>query len=408
MNAPAHVAPEAIAEAALPAWLTMLLAGACGLIVANLYYAQPLIGPISAELGLSPAAGGLIVTMSQVGYGAGLLLIVPLGDLVENRRLVLAVTALAVVGVLAAALSGTGAMFLAASLVTGFGSVAVQILVPYAAHLAPERVRGRVVGNVMSGLMLGIMLARPVASFITALWSWHAVFVLSALVMVALCVVLRLALPARHPVSGMGYGALLASMGRLACSNLVLRRRALYHAGLFGAFSLFWTTTPLLLSGPQYGLSQSGIALFALVGVAGVVSAPLAGRLADRGWTRPATGIAMLLVALSFLMTRLAEPGSHLALALLVAAALLLDLGVSANAVLGQRAIFSLGAEFRARLNGIYMATFFIGGAIGSALGGWSYAAGGWPLTAWVGFALPLAGLAYYATEGSLAVPRNT
>jgi len=399
MNASATTAPEATAEVALPSWLTLLLAGACGLIVANIYYAQPLIGPISAELGLSPAAGGLIVTMTQIGYGVGLLLIVPLGDLFENRGLVLAVMGLAVLGVLAAALSGTAGMFLAASLVIGIGSVAVQVLVPYAAHLAPERARGQVVGNVMSGLMLGIMLARPLASFITSLWSWHLVFLLSAVAMLGLGVVLRLALPARRPASARSYGALLVSMAGLARSNVVLRRRALYHAGVFGAFSLFWTATPLLLTGPQYGFSQQGVALFALVGVAGAISAPLAGRVADRGWTRPATGLAMLAVALSFLLTRLAEPGSSLALGLLVAAAVLLDFGVSANVVLGQRAIFSLGAEYRSRLNGLYMATFFLGGALGSALGGWSYATGGWPLTAWVGLALPVLALLYYATE---------
>ncbi|HWL80857.1 MAG TPA: MFS transporter [Roseomonas sp.] len=399
MNASATTAPEATAEVALPSWLTLLLAGACGLIVANIYYAQPLIGPISGELGLSPAAGGLIVTMTQIGYGVGLLLIVPLGDLFENRGLVLAVMGLAVLGVLAAALSGTAGMFLAASLVIGIGSVAVQVLVPYAAHLAPERARGQVVGNVMSGLMLGIMLARPLASFITSLWSWHLVFLLSAVAMLGLGVVLRLALPARRPASARSYGALLVSMAGLARSNVVLRRRALYHAGVFGAFSLFWTATPLLLTGPQYGFSQQGVALFALVGVAGAISAPLAGRVADRGWTRPATGLAMLAVALSFLLTRLAEPGSSLALGLLVAAAVLLDFGVSANVVLGQRAIFSLGAEYRSRLNGLYMATFFLGGALGSALGGWSYATGGWPLTAWVGLALPVLALLYYATE---------
>ncbi|MXP62299.1 MFS transporter [Roseomonas sp. M0104] len=399
MNASATLAPEAAAEAALPSWLTLLLAGACGLIVANIYYAQPLIGPISAELGLSPAAAGLIVTMTQIGYGAGLLLVVPLGDLVENRRLVLAVMGLAVLGVVVAAAAGAAPAFLLASLVIGFGSVAVQILVPYAAHLAPERMRGQVVGNVMSGLMLGIMLARPLASFVTALWSWHAMFWISALAMLALGMVLRLALPPRRPNPALGYAALLRSMGRLARGNLVLRRRALYQAGLFGAFSLFWTATPLLLTGPQFGLTQRGVALFALAGVAGAIAAPIAGRVADRGWTRPATGLAMLAVASSFLMTRVAEPGSPLALGLLVAAAVLLDFGVSANVVLGQRAIFSLGAEFRSRLNGLYMATFFTGGALGSALGGWSYATGGWPLTAWVGLALPVLALLYYATE---------
>ncbi|MFC7610272.1 MFS transporter [Teichococcus aestuarii] len=187
--------------AGAPAWLTSLLALACGLIVANIYYAQPLIGPIAAELGLSPGAAGLIVTMTQIGYGAGLLLVVPVADLLENRRLALAVMGLGALGLAGAAMAGQPAAFLAASLVIGLGSVSVQILVPYAAHLAPERKRGQVVGNVMSGLLLGIMLARPVASLVADWLSWRAVFALSAGLMLALGLVLRLAMPPRHPGS---------------------------------------------------------------------------------------------------------------------------------------------------------------------------------------------------------------
>jgi predicted MFS family arabinose efflux permease len=201
------------------------------------------------------------------------------------------------------------------------------------------------------------------------------------------------------PTSKLRYGELLASMGHLAVTTPILQRRALYHACLFGAFSLFWTTTPLLLAGPEFHLSQGGIALFALAGVAGAVAAPIAGRIADRGWSRPATAVAMLAVAGAFLMTHIAPEGSMLALGLLVAAAILLDFGVSANLTLGQRAIFSLSAEFRSRLNGLYMATFFVGGAVGSAAGGWAYAQGGWTLASWVGFAFPVVAVVYFVTE---------
>ena len=386
-------------DAAVPRGMTFLLAATCGLIVANLYYAQPLAGPISASLGLSHAGAGLIVTMTQLGYGAGLLFIVPLGDLVENRRLILAVTALATVALLGAALAPTAGAFMLAALLIGVGSVAVQILVPYAAHLAPEAKRGQVVGNVMSGLMLGIMLSRPVASFIAQVSSWHVVFFASTGVMVLLMGVLLRALPPRLPTQRLGYGALLASMLRLARTTPVLRRRALYQFFLFGAFSLFWTTTPLLLAGPLYHLSQAGIALFALAGVAGAVSAPLAGRVADRGWIRPASGLAMLTVAAGFGVTHLAAPGSRLALGLLVLGAIVVDFGVTANLVLGQRAIFSLGAEFRARLNGLFMAFFFVGGAFGSAAGGWAYARGGWPMASAIGIALPILALVLWLAE---------
>jgi predicted MFS family arabinose efflux permease len=251
----------------------------------------------------------------------------------------------------------------------------------------------------MSGLMLGIMLARPVASFITQISSWHIVFYASAATMLLLAAVLARTLPARMPAGRLRYSELLASMGKLVRTTPVLRRRALYHAGLFAAFSLFWTTTPLLLAGPEFRLSQGEIALFALAGVAGAIAAPITGRVADRGWSRPATGCAMLAVAVAFLMTHIAEPGSHWALGLLVAAAILLDFGVSANMTLGQRAIFGLGADVRARLNGLYMTTFFLGGAIGSALGGWAYAHGGWMLASRIGFTLPVLALGYFATE---------
>lgn len=383
----------------LPSWLTFLLASACGLIAANVYYAQPLIGMISADLGLSPQAAGLIVTLTQLGYAAGLVLIVPLADLIENRRLAVGMIGVGVVALAGAAMATHVQTFLIASLLIGVGSVSVQILVPYAAHLAPEAIRGRTVGNVMSGLMLGIMLARPVASLMADHGSWHTVFVFSSVAMALLAVSLRIALPVRRPQGGVGYGHLLASMVALARTTPVLQRRAIYQSFQFGAFTLFWTVIPLLLTGPVFRLSQTGVALFALAGVAGAIAAPIAGRLADRGWTHRATGLGLLAVAVAFLMTHVAAPGSTLALALLVVAAILLDFGVTATLVLGQREIFAIGGAIRGRLNGVYMTTWYIGGALGSAVGGWSYAQGGWLLASCIGLALPVAGLLYYATE---------
>ena len=389
----------------VPGWLTLLLATSCGLIVANLYYAQPLIGPISASLGLSPQAAGLIVTFTQLGYGAGLLLLVPLADLMENRRLVLLCLAGTVVALAGAALSTAAAPFLAFAALTGLCCVSVQVLVPYAAHLSSEASRGRVLGNVMSGVMLGIMLARPVSSFVASVAPWHMMFLLSAVLMATLAVVLRFTLPARQPDPGLRYGALLVSMASLLRRTPVLQRRAVYHTFLFGAFSLFWTVVPLLLA-HTYGLGQRGIALFALAGVAGAVVAPLAGRLADRGFDRPGTGVAMVAVAGSFLLARIGLSGTTAGLAWLVAAAIMLDAGVTAALIFSQRAIFALGPAARGRLNGLFMAIFFMGGAACSALGAWAYAHGGWSLTTWVGLALPAMALAAFAT-GSRATRRG-
>nr|WP_174063552.1 MFS transporter [Agrobacterium larrymoorei] len=387
-------------EETISSAMIFLLASACGLVAANLYYAQPLAGVIGAELGLSPAATGLIVTLTQIGYGLGLLFVVPLGDLVENRRLIVATVGTAVLALVAAALAPHAAPFLVAVFLVGISSVAVQMIVPFAAHMTPHATRGRVVGNVMSGLMVGIMLARPVSSVLSEFVSWRGVFVLSAAVMVVLALVLYRFLPQRMPDAKLPYRSLLASMGQLARNTPILQRRSAYQAAMFGAFSLFWTTTPLYLSGPAFRLTQGEIALFALAGAAGAVAAPIAGRMADRGWTWGATLFALVTAATSFLITHIASEGTHLSLALLVIAAITLDFAVTTNLVLGQRAIFSLGAEFRSRLNGVFMATFFMGGALGSALGGWAYASGQWMAASWLGFALPVMALVFFLTEG--------
>ncbi|ASW06962.1 MFS transporter [Rhizobium sp. 11515TR] len=379
--------------------LTFMFAAACGLVAANLYYGQPLAGPISQSLGFSPAATGLIVTLTQIGYGLGLLLIVPLGDLLENRKLVLTLVALAAVALVGAAFAWSPSLFLLASLCIGLASVAVQVLVPFAAHMAPDASRGAVVGNVMSGLLVGIMLARPAASFLSELLSWHAVYIISAGVMIGLMVILRLVLPTRVPHTKLHYGQLLSSMGHLALRTPVLQRRALYQACMFGAFSLFWTTTPLLLASPAFSLTQNGIALFALAGAAGAVASPIAGRVADRGWTKLATAFALVLAIIAFLIGHFSGSGSLLALITLTLSGIMLDFGVQTNLVLGQRAIFALSAEHRSRLNGLYMATFFAGGALGSALGGWAYATGGWSMASWIGVAFPVIALLAYLTE---------
>lgn len=382
----------------IPGWITFLLAASCGLIVANLYYAQTLVGPISEATHLSSGAAGLIVTLTQIGYVIGLLFVVPLSDIIENRRLTVASLLVVFVALVVATMAPNAPIFLAAALFIGLGSVAAQVLVPYASYLAAEEHRGRVVGNVMSGLLLGIMFARPLASFVSGLWGWHAIFAISAVVIALLTLLLSRVLPKRQPVPTMNYGGLIRSLGTLLKNTPVLRRRAIYQASLFGTFSLFWTTVSLRLA-DTYHLTQQGIALFALAGVAGAVAAPIAGRWADRGWTRPLTGLAFVLAAAAFLLAYLFQNDSRVTLGLLVLAAILLDMGVSGNLVLGQRAIYSLGSEARGRLNGLFMAIFFIGGAIGSSLGGWAYAYGGWGLTTLIGMALPIAAFLYYLTE---------
>lgn len=386
-------------EKSISTWVILILAIACGMIAANLYYAQPLVGLISSAIGLSSGAAGFIVTLTQIGYGIGLLFIVPLGDILENRKLVVASLFLTTAALAIAAMGKSSALFLTASLFIGLGSVAAQVLVPYAAHFSPDATRGRNVGNVMSGLLLGIMLARPVSSIVAEYMGWRAIFYISAGLIFVLALVLAKLLPARQPLTSTKYPALLVSMLDLLRTTPILRRRAIYHACVFGTFSLFWTTVPLFLTSSVFHFSQKGVALFALVGVFGAIAAPFAGRWADRGWIRPATGFALAIVIISAFLPLMIHTGSTFSLVTLVVAAILLDMGVSANLVLGQRSIFSLGAEIRSRLNGLFMAIFFIGGAVGSAIGGWAYVIGGWKVTMLIGIALPAMAMIYYATE---------
>jgi predicted MFS family arabinose efflux permease len=379
--------------------MVWLLATATGLIVANLYYAQTLIGPISRATGLDPGAAGLIVTLTQIGYCLGLLFIVPLGDLMENRRLIFTALLTTALALLAASTTSSAPLFLLSAFCIGLGSVAAQVVVPFAAHLSRPEHRGQTVGTVMSGLLMGIMLARPVASLVADALGWHAIFILSAAGTTALAFLLRARLPQRTPDSGLHYFELLASMWQLLKSTPILRRRAAYQACMFGAFSLFWTSVSLELTGPNFELSQTGVAIFALVGVAGAIASPIAGRRADQGKSRSTTIIALSLGLIAFALPLLIHSTRLVNLGVLVLTSIVLDMGVSANLVTGQRAIFALPPEIRSRLNGLYMALFFMGGAVGSSLGGWMFAAHGWQGVMLAGLAFPAIALCVFATE---------
>ncbi|WP_110954430.1 MFS transporter [Anaerosinus massiliensis] len=381
----------------VPDWIILLLAISCGIIVANLYYAQPLIGPISMDTGLPLSSAGFIVTLTQLGYVIGLLFIVPLCDLIENKKLILFTLGIVILALLGAFFIHNAVLFLAISFFIGLGSVATQILIPYATYLSAEENRGQVVGNVMSGLLLGIMLARPIASFITNAWGWQAVFLLSAVITTILTALLSYILPKRQPIPTMHYVRLIGSLFSLLKTKKILRRRAFYQACLFGAFSLFWTVSPLWLA-HHFHLSQQEIALFALAGVSGAIAAPIAGRLADKGWSKRLTGIAIIIAALSFLLPHIFDHYTG-SLTMFVIAAITLDMSVSGNLVLSQRIIYSLGSEIRGRVNGVFMAVFFVGGAVGSALGGWAYAYGSWQLASMIGIGFPIVALLYYFTE---------
>lgn len=379
--------------------LILLFAFSCGAIVANLYYAQPIIALIAPDLHMSGGMASLIVSLTQIGYAAGLFFLVPLGDLVENKKLMVVTALMSIASLALAATVRAPGLFLAVSLIVGFSSVAVQLLIPLAAHLAPSESRGRVVGTIMSGLLLGILLSRPVASFIADHFGWRAVFAFGAATMAVVTVLLMLTVPSRRPAHQATYMQLIRSLGRLVATQPVLRERSLYQGLMFGSFSLFWSAAPVELM-HHHHLSQSAIALFSLVGAMGASSAPIAGRLADAGHTGRATVVALGLAAASF-APALFVPGAGVAG--LVATGILLDFAVQMNMVLGQREIYALDAHSRNRLNSIYMTSIFVGGAIGSALASALYEHGGWTWIAIVGALFPLAALARFAFASRVA-----
>ncbi|EZP65094.1 MFS transporter [Pseudomonas sp. P7] len=369
--------------------MVMLFAFCCGAIVANIYYAQPIIELIAPDIGLTPAMASLIVSLTQIGYALGLFFLVPLGDLLENRKLMILTTVVAIASLLGAAFTAQPNLFLLVSLLIGFSSVSVQILIPLAAHLAPAESRGRVVGSIMGGLLLGILLARPVSSVVADHFGWRAMFMAAAGLMAFISVVLMLTIPKRQPDHSATYGQLLGSLGTLLRRQPVLRQRAFYQGCMFATFSLFWTAAPLELA-RNHGLSQSEIALFALVGALGAIAAPIAGRLADAGHTHRASLLAMLFAALSFLPAFVHPLYSVIGLAV---TGVVLDFCVQMNMVLGQRAIYALDANSRSRLNALYMTSIFIGGAFGSAIASSVYEHGGWLGVMLVGSAFPLVAL---------------
>ncbi|BCZ82534.1 MFS transporter [Paraburkholderia terrae] len=376
--------------------LIALFAFSCGAIVANLYYAQPITELIAPSIHMSSGMASLIVSLTQIGYALGLFFLVPLGDLLENRKLMIATALVSIASLAAATFTQTPGAFLAVSLLIGFSSVAVQILIPLAAHLAPDETRGRVVGTIMGGLLLGILLSRPISSVIAGHFGWRVVFGSAAVLMAIVTTVLALTIPKRQPSHQATYPQLIASLGHLLRTMPVLRHRALYQALMFGSFSLFWTAVPVELT-RHYGLSQTAIAVFALVGAIGATSAPIAGRLADAGHTVRATLIALVVGALAY------TPGLiHPAwgVAGLVVTGVVLDFAVQMNMVLGQREIYALHAASRNRLNALYMTSIFVGGAIGSALASPLYDHGGWTLVASVATAFPVIALAHYLVIG--------
>jgi predicted MFS family arabinose efflux permease len=383
-------APPAILTPALVATFAV----GCGLAVGNIYYAQPLTRVIGREFHLNDSQSGAIVTLTQLGYASGLILLAPLGDMIENRRLITVVFSGAVLSALALVFVTSYPAFLAVCFALGFSSVVAQMLVPFAAHLAPPEERGQMVGQVMSGLLMGILLARAFAGIVSGVFGWRVVYIASAALVTAMIVILRLRLPERRPTLKQSYGSLIASLAHVFRTQPVLRRRCVYQACLLASFSVFWTSITFLLSGPHWRFSQTQIGLFALAGAIGALFTSIAGRWADRGHGRRITCAALLLAVGALALTLLEN---HLWA--LVSGAILLDLAVNSSLVTGQQAIYALNPAERSRINTIFIAMFMSGAAVGSALAGIAYSNGGWPAVVMTGAAFPALAFLYWLTE---------
>ncbi|MEV5958272.1 MFS transporter [Streptomyces sp. NPDC051987] len=396
---------EAAAEPvpAVPGRLIALFAVASGMTVANLYYAQPLLSDLRGVFHVGEGTAGLLITLTQVGYVLGMVFLVPLGDRLEKRSLITALLTVTTVALVAAGLATGFPMLLIASLVSGATSVVAQILVPFAASLAPDHARGRVVGRVMSGLLTGILLSRTVSSLVSGVAGWRVVYLGSAVLMALLAVALRLALPRHAPTTSVPYHHVLRSTAALVRTHPALVRRGLYQAAMFGAFSAYWTTVSYVLTGPRFHYSAVGVGVFALVGAAGAAVAPFAGHWADRGLTRRMTGVAFAVAAIAFAAAGL---GGHSVL-LLGLAAVALDMAVQTSLILGQHTVYQLDPLARARLNSAFIAIFFVGGALGSQVGSIAFRAGGWSAVSVFGAALPVLALLYWLTERPNRVTRS-
>ncbi|MFH8983687.1 MFS transporter [Streptomyces varsoviensis] len=399
MNDPQSRPGAADARPSLSRAMVLLLAVVCGAAVANIYYAQPLLPVISRALGVSEGAGGLVVTASQIGYAISLALLVPLGDVLERRRLVSVLLGLSAVALLgAAAAPSLNALYAAVALV-GVTSAVAQIVVPMAASLAADHERGSVVGTVMSGLLVGIMLARTAAGVLAQFGDWRLVFVFAAGVMAILALTLRLVLRPVPPTQHTPYPQLLRSVLTLVRDESLLRRRMGLAAVGMGCFTVLWTASSFLLAGPAYGYGPAVIGLFGLAGVVGAVAAVTAGRFADRGRGRQVATGGLVLLTGGWGVLAFAAAGGPGGLVALILGIMVLNLAQQALLISHQSVLYRRIPHARSRVTTALMVASFAGSTVASALASALYPVAGWTGVCALGGVIALIGVGIWTLE---------
>jgi len=367
--------------------LVTLMALAIGVIVANLYYLQPLLHQVRGDFAISTASTSLLITLIQVGYVVGLFFLLPLGDLFVRRNLIVTIFLLAALSMAAASFVHSFAFFAVLTVVIGLTSVAGQIIIPFGADLAPDAQRGRVVGRLMTGLLGGVLLSRTLSGVASEAIGWRGVYLASSALLVIVAAVLFRALPQERPRNRFEYRQLVTGGVRMMRESSQLRRRGWFGASAFGAFSVLWSTLAFHLSSAPFHYSSGVIGLFGLFGLAGIVAANATGRLADQGRTHLATTSAAVLIPLAYLIAFVGRAQ----VAALIAATILLDAGAQGVHVSNQSIIYALAPNQRSTINSIYMVCFFTGASLGSLLAGYAYAHWGWSGTCGVGALFGLA-----------------
>ncbi|KVW20451.1 MFS transporter [Burkholderia ubonensis] len=372
-----------------------LLAACCAASVANVYYAQPLLDSIARDFAIPHAEVGGVITATQLGCALALLFVVPLGDLLNRKRLLAVQLALLTAACIGVAASASRVGLLAAMAGVGLlGTAMTQGLIACAAALAGDGERGRVVGAAQGGVVIGLLVARSVAGVVTDLAGWRAVYLASAAIAIVMGVVLSRLLPdARAPRERIGYAALLASMGFLLRRDRVLQVRGMLALLMFAAFSIFWSALVLPLSAPPHAMSHTAIGAFGLVGALGAAAAARAGRLADRGLGQATTGAALVLLVASWLPLAFTTSS----IPLLIVGIVLLDIGGQAIHVVNQSMILGARPDAHARLVGCYMLFYSVGSGLGAIASTLVYARAGWAGVCVLGAAVSTAALAFWA-----------